>query len=204
MRFWSLLLGVSEAGQDSDRSGSPPLKHSTKNFTSGTDPLFVSDQDTGVTATDLKNEEEVTSSPDQHDKKSDKGGIIAGITQKVFLPLNVNLWEDDTKTVWISLIVISGVLMLLCLCGFFCSMFSRQRGRDRQRRQFKSLFGYLNAMDMEDLDIRRSPAGGFHISYLNGLSKGEKTPTIASEDDESSSDIDSNGPSSQKALSTRI
>jgi hypothetical protein len=35
------------------------------------------------------------------------------------------------------------------------------------------IFKYLTAFDVDDFDIRHSPTGGFHATYLNELSSGD-------------------------------
>ena len=42
----------------------------------------------------------------------------------------------------------------------------------RQKETLHNIFKYLHRLDADDLDIRRSSAGGFHVAYLNGLAQG--------------------------------
>ena len=192
MRLLSMLIGVSGAGQHSLRLAATSRRaiYNTNYFTfNGTDADATGTGTGTGTASDVKNNIS-KSTPDQQDGRSGKGGTITGITQKAFLPLNANFWGERT-TLWI-LIMIGGTIIFCCLGGFLCSILNRQRRRDGQRRQFKQVFGYLNKMDIDDLDIRRSPAGGFHISYLNDLAAGGNAPTVASDDEETTSEVDIN------------
>ena len=83
---------------------------------------------------------------------------------------------------WFALIIIGSTIIGFCLGGFLCSILNRQHRRNRQRKQSEQVFWYINEIDIDNLDIRRSPVGGFHISYLNAFAKGEIAPTVASGD----------------------
>jgi hypothetical protein len=102
---------------------------------------------------------------------------FGGLAQ-VVLPVAV-IWGDH-KITFIVLIVVGGLVLMSCIFGFMIITFLRQQVKDKQRKQMKDVFYYLHGMDMEDIDIRRSPAGGFHVSYLNGLACGEKNKAMSS------------------------
>ena len=80
------------------------------------------------------------------------------------------------KSIGIILGAICGVL-LLCCCLVTCVR-ARRRAEDRSnQRQMLSIFKYLHVFDVDDIDIRRSPAGGYHATYLNDLVNGDNTVT---------------------------
>mmetsp|Transcript_37109 Transcript_37109/g.90205 ORF Transcript_37109/g.90205 Transcript_37109/m.90205 type:complete len:1792 (-) Transcript_37109:112-5487(-) len=77
----------------------------------------------------------------------------------------INL-EDNTKTTAIIvslLVILFVVLMVVCL---------RHKKKKRSESQKTSIFAYLQQFDVEDIDLRRSPPGGWHGTYLNKLAYG--------------------------------
>ena len=61
-----------------------------------------------------------------------------------------------------------GVLALGCCC----IAMARRRERKRMEAQKTSLFAYLQQFDVEDIDLRKSPPGGWHGTYLHKLAYG--------------------------------
>ena len=55
-----------------------------------------------------------------------------------------------------------------------CAVGSRRRNKrlEMERTFTLNVFDYLRPFHVDDLDIRKSPAGGFHITYQNELSHG--------------------------------
>ncbi|KAL3924675.1 MAG: hypothetical protein SGILL_000900 [Bacillariaceae sp.] len=87
---------------------------------------------------------------------------------------------------------ITVLVMLVLSIFFFC--YARHAQRKRAEAQKSSIFAYLQAFDVEDIDLRKSPPGGWHGTYLNKLAYGinkadssgqvpealETAPTVAS------------------------
>lgn len=68
--------------------------------------------------------------------------------------------------VFIILFVISAVLT-----GLFFFM-TRQMKKRKSENQKSSIFSCLQQFDVEDIDLRRSPPGGWHGTYMNKLATG--------------------------------
>jgi hypothetical protein len=84
---------------------------------------------------------------------------------------SVSLWEEF-KPWWIALLITGGLILFGCL-PVVCWRASRQRQRTEGKNKVFSLFQSLRGIDAEDLHIRHSPMGGFHVSYTNNLIHGE-------------------------------
>ncbi|KAG7361781.1 hypothetical protein IV203_036882 [Nitzschia inconspicua] len=63
------------------------------------------------------------------------------------------------------------VLVMLAM-SVFCFCYARHVQYKRAEAQKSSIFGYLQAFDVEDIDLRKSPPGGWHGTYLNKLAYG--------------------------------
>jgi hypothetical protein len=63
------------------------------------------------------------------------------------------------------------VLVMLAL-SVFCFCYARRVQFKRAEAQKSSIFAYLQAFDVEDIDLRKSPPGGWHGTYLNKLAYG--------------------------------
>lgn len=61
-------------------------------------------------------------------------------------------------------------LLMVALC--FCC-YARHRARKRAEARKASVFYYLQKFDVEDIDLRKSPPGGWHGTYLNRLAFGK-------------------------------
>jgi hypothetical protein len=88
-------------------------------------------------------------------------------TPSEWFPNGVPTVTTDAKT--LSFAIVALVLLVLAAL-FFCV------GRKRQKRtaesQKSSIFAYLQQFDVEDIDLRKSPPGGWHGTYLNKLAYG--------------------------------
>jgi len=73
-----------------------------------------------------------------------------------------------------TLKVLSFVIIALGVAAlFFCFIcFGRRRARRRAESQKSSIFAYLQQFDVEDIDLRRSPPGGWHGTYRHKLAYG--------------------------------
>jgi hypothetical protein len=65
---------------------------------------------------------------------------------------------------------ITALVLLLVACLIF--FVGRSRRRKEAESQKSNIFTYLQQFDVEDVDLRKSPPGGWHGTYLNKLSYG--------------------------------
>lgn len=84
------------------------------------------------------------------------------------------LTEEKKNTVWKILgACLAVAVFVLCYCR-------RRTQRKRAESQKSSIFAYLQKFDVEDVDLRKSPPGGWHGTYLNklayGINKSETAP----------------------------
>lgn len=77
--------------------------------------------------------------------------------------------QDRTTVKMMSFGIIALLLLALVLC---CICFSRRQARKRAEAQKTSIFAYLQQFDVEDIDLRKSPPGGWHGTYLHKLAYG--------------------------------
>ncbi|CAJ1959226.1 unnamed protein product [Cylindrotheca closterium] len=76
----------------------------------------------------------------------------------------INL-EGNTNTI---AIVVSLLVILCVVIGVLCL----RNKKKKSESQKTSIFAYLQRFDVEDIDLRRSPPGGWHGTYLNKLAYG--------------------------------
>jgi len=72
-------------------------------------------------------------------------------------------------TVGIAVAILFAILAILA--GLFV-FYSRQMIRRKAEAQKSSIFACLQQFDVEDIDLRRSPPGGWHGTYMNKLAYG--------------------------------
>jgi len=77
--------------------------------------------------------------------------------------------QDRTTVKMMSFGIIALLLLALVVC---CVCFSRRQARKRAEAQKTSIFAYLQQFDVEDIDLRKSPPGGWHGTYLHKLAYG--------------------------------
>jgi hypothetical protein len=87
----------------------------------------------------------------------------------------------DKQGLWIALYAIGGLLLIALFCLFWRRVQKKGKEKANQRKTL-AIFKYLRAFDVDDIDIRRSPAGGYHGTYLNTLAfgKNKADSTVAS------------------------
>jgi hypothetical protein len=73
----------------------------------------------------------------------------------------------DNKTLAYGMIA-----LLLLMVAFLIFFVGRNRRRKEAESQKSNIFTYLQQFDVEDVDLRKSPPGGWHGTYLNKLSYG--------------------------------
>jgi hypothetical protein len=85
------------------------------------------------------------------------------------------LWQQRTPE-FVGLIVLGGlVLVLCCVLTLYLLSIGRHTGRKKRKKDTATMFSYMNELNVEDLDIRRSPAGGYLVTYMHGLANGENS-----------------------------
>jgi hypothetical protein len=83
--------------------------------------------------------------------------------------------EEHKNSVLMAVAVSVAALILLLIC--YCRRRKRRKLADNQKG---SIFAYLQKFDVEDIDLRKSPPGGWHGTYLNKLAYGiNKSETAA-------------------------
>jgi hypothetical protein len=83
--------------------------------------------------------------------------------------------EENKNTVLMAWAVSLAALILFLIC--YCRRQKRRKLADSQKG---SIFAYLQKFDVEDIDLRKSPPGGWHGTYLNKLAYGiNKSETAA-------------------------
>jgi hypothetical protein len=65
-------------------------------------------------------------------------------------------------------------IVVFIFVGCFCFVCIRQRQREKNTER-ALVFSYLQAFDVEDIDVRHSATGGWHGTYVGKLAKGEGT-----------------------------
>jgi hypothetical protein len=101
-----------------------------------------------------------------------------------------SFWETH-NTVWIVVLAVLGTCICLVWLCLTCAIARRRQQQDNSQRRMINIFKYLTFFDVDDFDIRHSPTGGFHATYLNELSDGinnsnELTQTSSHDEDERS------------------
>jgi len=71
-----------------------------------------------------------------------------------------------------GIIVLVLFIVFALLVGFYC-VYSRQMVKRKAEAQKSSIFACLQQFDVEDIDLRRSPPGGWHGTYMNKLAYGQ-------------------------------
>jgi hypothetical protein len=97
-------------------------------------------------------------------------------------PVELTEWHSDPTSSFYSnpkyLAFAIAVCVLLVVAVFFFVV-GRRRQRKRSDNQKSNIFAYLQQFDVEDIDLRKSPPGGWHGTYLNklayGINKADKT-----------------------------
>jgi len=78
------------------------------------------------------------------------------------------------------------VVVVVLVLAFACCVICRRRRQKLQDAQKTSVFNYLQPFDVEDIDLRKSPPGGWHGTYLNKLAYGidDDEASASKEDDD--------------------
>ncbi|GAX26277.1 hypothetical protein FisN_16Lh108 [Fistulifera solaris] len=79
--------------------------------------------------------------------------------------------QDSSQQTYVVLIC---VLVVLVSAVFFCMLYMRGRQNHYEATTDRAkVIGYLNAFDVEDVELKHSATGGWHCSYVNGLAQGK-------------------------------
>ena len=84
-----------------------------------------------------------------------------------------DIHHSGTHGILFKILVSVGAFVFLFCFILPCIQHQRRTMyQTRQKETLHNIFKYLHRLDADDLDIRRSSAGGFHVAYLNGLAQG--------------------------------
>jgi len=73
---------------------------------------------------------------------------------------------------------VSLFFVVILICGCFFMQHQTRKKSDMKKKN--SIFTYLQKFAVEDIDLRKSPPGGWHGTYLNKLAHGVNVNTAAS------------------------
>ena len=116
--------------------------------------------------------------------------------------IGASFWEEN-QGISIAMIVVASCLLFIILLGRCLYHISRKHRIQKEKRFTLGIFRYLKDFQVENLDIRRSAAGGFHVSYKNELEEGIDGSKDDSNSTVGSSDSLANG-DPRKHLSSRV
>ena len=105
---------------------------------------------------------------------------------------------DENRALSIALIVVGSLLACLCLCWWDMNQ-NRKHRMEKDRKFTLNIFSYLRRFDVDDIDIRRSPAGGYHVSY-----QGDNLKEGIVDDDGSPVPADTSSDSETQPLSAKL
>ena len=124
--------------------------------------------------------------PHTHPSSLSSSSSTAALAPSLYQMAILQQWEKDQS--FLVGLIAAGVSLLLLMCCCACSyrMKFRYKKKQDQKRVF-AIFQSLTQFDVDDFDLRRSPTGGFHATYLNGLADGvikRKSLSIEEDDEE--------------------
>ena len=88
-------------------------------------------------------------------------------TPQEWYPNGVSLVGSTLKLISFAIIALA-----MFVIAAFCFCCGRHQARKRAERRKASVYLYLQGFDVQDIDLRRSPAGGWHGTYLHRLAYG--------------------------------
>jgi hypothetical protein len=181
---WNAAIN-SEASSTGDASSlePPPLEDTQVDGTTATEGLSsrepppLDSQREEYNASDEEEETQTASSSGagEDTTRSTKASAEAG---------NSTLWQQHTPE-FVDLIVFGGVILVLCCVLTLClRSIARRTKKKKREKDTLTMFSYMNELNVEDMDIRRSPAGGYHVTYMQGLAVGENSMEDYDDDDD--------------------
>ena len=74
---------------------------------------------------------------------------------------DVSSGGDDELDPWVipTVAAVSAFVVVCCFFSILCHVTKHRRREKHARKTLKDLFHYLHRLQVEDIDIRRSPAG---------------------------------------------
>lgn len=96
----------------------------------------------------------------------------------------------------VTLIVVAITALILAVMGAFVVYYIRKiKSKKEESVNKKCIYPYLQNFEVDDIDIRRAPTGGWHGTYINKLAYGinefeTKSVTSIDDDDDDSSSKD--------------
>jgi len=75
--------------------------------------------------------------------------------------------DDQSRGLFFFMVTLGFIAFL-----FFWMWLERRAARKRDQQQKVSIFIYLQQFDVEDIDLRKSPPGGWHGTYMHKLAYG--------------------------------
>lgn len=93
---------------------------------------------------------------------------------------------EDGSFIWLGIGIALGLVLVT---GFCCATIQKKRAYLKEQEQKASVFMYLQQFNVQDIDLRKSPPGGWHGTYMRKLAYGinSNNTTTAFSDDSSSS-----------------
>lgn len=126
---------------------------------------------------------------------------VSNLAVQALLPEENGSWVRLAITVLILICIPVNVCLL---CGLVGKRHNKANSKKRQQ-ELIVIFSYLQGLPIADIDIQKSPIGGYNIYYLNGLSQGKLANEDSSEDDWDDNEEDSETVlSSLGMLSSRV
>jgi hypothetical protein len=162
---WNPVFTNAEESSTGDASSlePPPLEDTQMDNTSSNAPPLDSQQEEG----DEEEEEEETQ-------------IASSSRTNVDPPF----WQQYSAPKILGLVVCFGLLLVLfCVLNLSLLIFTRGQKKKQREKDTLMMFSYMSKLDVENMDIRRSPAGGFHVAYLNALANGDNYAECGSIDE---------------------
>ena len=140
---------------------------------------------------------------------SSKGGNTIPATTKI---VDAFALEGSWDKFSFAMLIVGPIILLMFLC-LFCRSVARKNAQKQNQRKTLAVFKYLRSFDCKDIDLRRSPAGGYNGTYINDLADGNKiSDRLKKKDDRdadrpdlaNSSNVDDYLSMSNSALSRRV
>jgi hypothetical protein len=134
------------------------------------------DQDEGMVDddddTDMDGNDKDEGMVEDDDDDTDMGGNDEDIKEDETLGL---VDDNGSGTIqeeshFLKYLLFVGFVLLIIACGLYT-----HNNKKRALSKKRSIFPYLQNFDVEDIDLRKSPPGGWHGTYLNELAYGINT-----------------------------
>jgi len=109
-------------------------------------------------------------------------------TPDIGKPIQQTTQPEKIKTKQNKVGMAFGIIFgILAAVAIFLSWYSRHLKKVKAEAQKSSIFACLQQFDVEDIDLRRSPPGGWHGTYMNKLAQGVNSASEVAQESEISS-----------------